>query len=121
MPAPPAPSPAARRWRLAGWLLLALGWGAALAVYATASGTAHLAAGYSLAGGQAFADAGGPTGWQAQQILRTGGQGTLMLVRLDQWLASLWHGRRLAATLAVGALVLALTCRWVAGLVDEGG
>lgn len=119
-PTPPSSQPA-RRWRWAGWLLLALGWGAALIIYATAPDSSTPAANYTLAGGQRFADTSSPTGWQAQQILRAGGQGTLMLVRLDDWLGSLWHGRRLAATLAVAALVLALACRWVAALVDEDG
>ena len=107
----------ARRWRWTGWLLLALGWAAALLVYATAPESPSAATGYSMAGGQSFAE--GSTHWQTQQIERLGGQGTLLLVQLDHWLGSLWHGRRLAATLAISALTLALACRWVASLVEE--
>ncbi|MFT3812079.1 MAG: hypothetical protein QM740_01745 [Acidovorax sp.] len=113
----PSPTALARRWRCAGWLLLALGWAAALLIYATAAETPSAATGYSLAGGQSIAQ--GSTHWQTQQTERLGGQGTLLLVQLDHWLGSLWHGRRLAATLAVSALVLALACRRVASLVEE--
>jgi hypothetical protein len=112
-----SPAALARRWRWAGWLLLALGWAAALLIYATAAESPSAATAYSMAGGQRFAQSS--TSWQTQQIERLGGQGTLLLVRLDHWLGSLWHGRRLAATLAVSALALALVCRWVASLVEE--
>ncbi|MDQ8002457.1 MAG: hypothetical protein REU00_21340, partial [Pseudomonadota bacterium] len=58
-------------------------------------------------------------GWQAQQIERVGGQGTLLIARLDDWLGRLRHGRRLALTLGVAATLAALACRFVAGLVDD--
>ena len=48
-----------------------------------------------------------------------GGKGTLLVARFDDWLGTLWHGRRLALTLGVAALLAALACRFVAGLVDD--
>lgn len=118
----PAPSSSllARRWRIAGWVLLALFGIVAAGVYAGASGGPEGAASYSVVGGQTFADPGGATGWQAQQIERVGGHGTLLIARFDDWLGSLWHGRRLALTLAVAGGVMALGCRFVAGLLDDG-
>lgn len=109
----------ARRWRIAGWVLLALGWVAAACVYATAPDGPAGSASYSVVGGETFADPGGATGWQAQQIERVGGQGTLMIARFNDWLGTLWHGRRLALTLGGAALLAALACRFVAGLVDD--
>lgn len=109
----------ARRWRLAGWVLLGLGWVAAAGAYATAPTGPAGSATYSVVGGQSFADPGGATGWQAQQIERVGGQGALLIARFDDWLGTLWHGRRLALTLGVAAMLAALACRFVAGLVDE--
>lgn len=109
----------ARHWRVAGWVLLALGWVAAACVYATAPDGPAGSASYSVVGGETFADPGGATGWQAQQIERVGGQGTLLIARFDDWLGTLWHGRRLALTLGVAAMLAALACRFVAGLVDE--
>lgn len=122
MAAPPLYSSSrslARRWRRAGWLLLVLGGIAAMCVWLAAPDGPGGAASYSVVGGQAFADADGPTGWQAQQIERVGGQGTLLIGRFDDWLGSLWHGRRLAMTLAVAAVLATLACRFVAGLVED--
>jgi len=108
-----------RRWRIAGWVLLVLGWVVAAGVYASAPDGPEGPAHYSVVGGQPFADAGGATGWQAQQIERVGGQGTLLIARFDDRLGTLWHGRRLALTLGVAALLAALACRFVASLVDD--
>lgn len=74
---------------------------------------------YSVVGGQTFADSGGAAGWQAQQIERVGGRGTLLIARLDDWLGTLWHGRRLALTLVALGWVAAFGCRFVAGLLDD--
>ena len=103
---------------MAAWLLLVLGLGTALYLYLSAPEASATATSYSLVGGQRFAEHGDATGWQAQQIERMGGQGTLLLARLNDWLRSLWHGRRLAATLATATLVLALACLWMAALVE---
>ncbi|PZQ66066.1 MAG: hypothetical protein DI563_24595 [Variovorax paradoxus] len=99
--------------------MLGLGWVAAAGVYATAPAGPAGSATYSVVGGQTFAVPGGATGWQAQQIERVGGQGTLLIARFDDWLGALWHGRRLALTLGVAAMLAFPACRFVAGLVDE--
>lgn len=108
----------ARRWRIAGWVLLTLCAIAAACIYIAAPGGTQATTSYSVVGGQTFADPGA-TGWQTQQIERLGGQGTLLIARLDDWLGSLWHGRRLALTLWVVGSLLACACRFVAGLVDD--
>ena len=48
------------------------------------------------------------------EMERLGGKFNLVLDDFNQWLASLWHGKRLAYTIAVLAIVAALACYWVA-------
>ena len=48
------------------------------------------------------------------QLERIGGRQALLIARFNDWLASLWHGRQLAYTLAILAIVLALLCFWLA-------
>ena len=52
------------------------------------------------------------------QIERIGGKATVYVVRFNEWLGSLWQGRRLAFTVGVLSIVIALACFWVAGLVS---
>lgn len=56
---------------------------------------------------------------EAGAIERIGGTATVRAVQLDQWLSSLWHGERLAWTLAVLSLAVCGGCFYVAGLMDE--
>jgi hypothetical protein len=56
---------------------------------------------------------------EASAIARIGGTATVRAVQFDQWLASLWHGERLAWTIAVLSLVMGGGCFYVAGLMDE--
>ena len=48
-----------------------------------------------------------------------GGKAMIPMVRFNQWLGSLWHGERLAFTMGVLSIVVALACFWVARLVSE--
>jgi hypothetical protein len=56
---------------------------------------------------------------EASAIERIGGAATVRAVQLDQWLASLGHGERLAWTIAVLSLLVCGGCFYVAGLMDE--
>jgi hypothetical protein len=47
-----------------------------------------------------------------------GGKAAVYMAGFDQWFSSLWHGRPLAATLAVLAVGIALACFWVAWLMS---
>ncbi|MDB5815954.1 MAG: hypothetical protein JWN23_3071 [Rhodocyclales bacterium] len=53
------------------------------------------------------------------QIERIGGKATVYLVRLNEWLISLWHGKQLGITVGVLAIVIALLCFWVAAQMSE--
>ena len=48
-----------------------------------------------------------------------GGKAMIPMVRFNQWLGTLWHGERLAFTMGVLSIVVALACFWVAGRVLE--
>jgi len=56
---------------------------------------------------------------EASAIARIGGTATVRTVELDQWLASLWHGERLAWTIAVLSAFVGAGCFYIAGLMDE--
>jgi len=50
---------------------------------------------------------------------RIGGMAAVYTDRFNRWFARLWHGRTLAATVAVIATLAALFCAWLAHLVAE--
>src|SRR5271169_4155298 len=50
-------------------------------------------------------------------IERIGGMAAVYAARLNRWLAGLWHGRPLAYTVAVLAVVIALLCFAVARMI----
>ena len=56
---------------------------------------------------------------EMQQLERLGGRASVRTAEFDQWLSSLWHGRRLAATLAVLGLVLGGACWRIGALMAE--
>jgi hypothetical protein len=56
---------------------------------------------------------------EASAIARIGGAATVRVVQFDQWLGSLWHGERLAWTIAVLSLLVSGACFYLAGLMDE--
>jgi hypothetical protein len=47
------------------------------------------------------------------QIERIGGKAMVYVVRFNEWFAGFWHGRPLAFTIAVLALLAALFCFWM--------
>lgn len=44
------------------------------------------------------------------EVERIGGKAAVVAVEFDEWFASLWHGRRLAGTLAALSVAAALLC-----------
>jgi hypothetical protein len=56
---------------------------------------------------------------EMSQLARLGGTASVQTAEFDQWLGSLWHGRRLAGTLAVLALVVGGACWQIGGLMGE--
>jgi hypothetical protein len=56
---------------------------------------------------------------EMQEVARLGGTATVQTVKFNLWLASLWHGERLAYTLALLGLVVGGACWHIGGLMDE--
>jgi hypothetical protein len=98
--------PLHRRLRWAAWIILFVGLVAAGLVYITAPDA------------DADSEAAAGTGYDFA-VERIGGQAAVRSAHFNHWLASLTQGRPLAITLAVGALVIALACFWLASFVDE--
>ncbi len=51
------------------------------------------------------------------QVRRLGGSAGLLIVRFNAWVESLWHGTRLAYTVAVLSVVIGLACHRLATLM----
>ncbi len=56
---------------------------------------------------------------EMRELERLGGTATVQTVKFDQFMASLWHGQRLAATLAVLGLVVGGACWKLGELMAE--
>jgi hypothetical protein len=95
-----------RRLHLAGVLVLVLGWFAAALVFVAARRA-----------DDARADAFSPS--EHYQLERLGGKAAARAVEFDRWFASLWHGERLARTLALLSLAVGGSCLYLAGLMGE--
>lgn len=56
---------------------------------------------------------------EMREVDRLGGTATVQMVKFDLWLASLWHGRRLACTLALLGLAVGGACWRIGSLMGE--
>jgi len=92
-------------------------WGAAILLI----GLAIAAPIYILAPADPVADpaAGIASGLYEYNIERIGGKAAVYTDRFNRWLAGLWHGRPLAGTIAVLALVVALAFFWAAHVESD--
>ncbi len=92
-----SPSRAPRR-RLVVAGILAVGWGAAAAIYVAAPAVDENPDVYDLEHSREY----------ERQVEVLGGKATLLATELDRWLASFWQGRSLAYTVAFLAAAVAL-------------
>ena len=88
------------RCRLVLGGVLGVGWAAAVAIYALAEPVVE---------DPDIAEAQLTKSYQRQMEV-FGGKAALVGTQLDDWLASLWHGQRLAYTVAVLTALVALAC-----------
>ena len=112
-------TPASRLY-LAGAIILIGGLIAAALVYFLAANPADTsAAGYSIVGGNTYALTLAESTRELQEVERLGGQPAVLVLEFHRWFLSLWHGRRLAYTLALLSAAVALLCFHIAGLMGE--
>ena len=102
--------------RLFQWGLgiLLLGWLAALILFMVNGADAGTASGYEIIGGQAYPIAAAQSRVDTYNLERIGGKSAVFAVQFNDWLGSLWHGRRLAYLLAIVSSVVGLFCLWEA-------
>jgi hypothetical protein len=110
-----------RRLYLAAAIILIAGWAAAACVFVTSTGSVDAdAVEYRIVGGHAYPITLGESKGDLQKLERLGGQASVWVVGFDTWLRSLWHGQRLAYTLALLSTAVAGLCAYIAGLMAEG-
>jgi hypothetical protein len=99
---------------LIGALVLALGLGSAALIYANAEANADTAIGYEVVNGVAYPiDSRDSKAFQ-HDVRLYGGKFALLSDEFFDWFAGLWHGRRLAFTVAAISVVLSAGIVFVA-------
>ena len=91
------------RLYLIGAFVLIAGLASAALVYVTATNEESDAE-------LAFSSASKP---YRHELQRFGGNTSVLLDDFSQWFAGLWHGKRLAGTLLVISIAVALACFWI--------
>ena len=59
-----------------------------------------------------------PTKRESLRLEKIGGRSYILFNDINEWFASLWHGRRLAYTVGVLSIAGFLSCRWLAGFLE---
>jgi hypothetical protein len=108
------------RLHWAGVIILVTGWLAAALIYFVAGSDGDAQAGdYQLINGQVYTTPMGSSKREQQQLARLGGSASVRIVEFDSWLGSLWHGQRLAWTLALMSTAVGGLCIYLADLAAE--
>lgn len=94
-----------------GAAILLVGLVAAALVYALASDDRDMEVAAEIAGGRMY----------QHNLELMGGKLGVFLADVNDWFASLWHGKRLAGTIAVIAIVAGAGCFWIASLIAPDG
>jgi hypothetical protein len=94
-----------------GAAILIVGLVAAAFIYVFASEDRDLELAAEIAGGRMY----------QHNLELMGGKLGVFLADVNDWFASLWHGKRLAGTIAVLAIVAGAGCFWIASLMAPNG
>jgi hypothetical protein len=96
------------RLYLIGAAILLAGLLGAGSIYLTAADDQGDALGYEFIDGQAYAIHASDSKMYRRELERFGGKAAIFADDLNRWFSGLWHGKRLATTVAVLATLLAL-------------
>jgi len=99
----------ARLWRVASGFILVFGLLAAAIVYLTTPQIGADSSNHAL-GTAAYSIVPRDSKQYFSDVQNVGGKTALLADDLNWWLADLWHGRRLAYTMAALSMIFALTC-----------
>src|SRR4051812_9484606 len=102
----PAISIRQKRLYLIGALVLALGLGSAALIYTNAEDSADIAIGYEVVNGVTYPIAARDSKAFQHDVRLYGGKFALLSDEFTDWFASLWHGRKLAFTVAALSVVV---------------
>jgi hypothetical protein len=75
--------------------------------------------GYSVVGNDPYAIIDMDSKSDRLEVERYGGNSAVMVHYFNSWLSGLFHGKRLAFTLAVIAIILAYLCFWIANEMED--
>jgi hypothetical protein len=110
-----------KRLYLIGALVLLLGLGSAALIYANAEVNSDTAIGYEVVNGVAYPIASRDSKTFQHDVRLYGGKFALLSDEFFDWFASLWHGRRLAFTVAAISIVLSAGIVFVASGLEKPG
>jgi hypothetical protein len=96
------------RLHLSSLLVLVLGLCGAALIYFTAADDSAGAVGYEVINGVAYPVAPADSKAYQRELERFGGKANVLAAEFTRWFASLWHGRRLAFTVAFLSLLASL-------------
>jgi hypothetical protein len=100
---------AAKRLRASGAILLVVGLLAAVIIFCTARPPQDL----GILGDDVL------TKRDSLQLEKIGGRSYILFNDFNEWFASLWHGQRPAYTVGVLSIAGFLSCRWLAGFLED--
>ncbi len=115
------PAATVRRLNIAAAVVLAAGLAIAAAVFLQAGADdddGDDVVGYVIVGGKSVPIRRGDSVQEQQQLERIGGRAAVVGVEIDHFLGSLWHGRRLAYTLAGLSVSAAFACWRIGRMID---
>ncbi|MFH0130116.1 hypothetical protein [Variovorax sp. EL159] len=113
-------TPPHRRLRQTGIVILIAGWIVAGILFLVAERNEDVkAADQRVVNGQVYTVPLDASKRELQEVERMGGKATVWMVESEAWLGSLFHGKRLAYTLAVLSTAVAGVCIYLAALAAE--
>lgn len=102
------------RLYLIGAVILLAGLICAVFLYQTAAEDKSNVIGYVFVDGQEYAIRPEDSKRYLNELERIGGKSAVVADELNRWFDSLWQGKRLAYTVALLAIAVALACFWAA-------
>jgi hypothetical protein len=103
-----------KRLNLIGVLILVAGFPAAALIFMLGSGDGGGAIGYEIIDGKSYPIMPGDSERYEYELERIGGKSAVLATEFNHWFGSLWHGRKLAYTLAILSAGSSLACFFLA-------
>ena len=99
---------------LIGVIILLVGLGGAIAIYASAGDDSESVLGYEIVGGTAYPIRPDDSRMYRHDLEHYGGKAALLMDDFNRWFVGLWHGKSLAFTVAGMSIFISLVLFFVA-------